>query len=121
MPRSRSRVIARPVISTMVSVEDDAHQAGNDVVGGQSLRVETAMYAQFDRWRGCTLQTRQVGANTSMPKRFSTEIAPLAAIGSVASASTSTTGDFPRTRSRLKPGGKVTTNCTSPRSSRPSA
>ena len=41
--------------------EDDAHQAGNDVVGSQSLRVETAMHAQFDRWRGRTLHPRQVG------------------------------------------------------------
>ena len=49
VPRSRSRVIARPVIMTIVMRQDHAHEAGHDVVLGDDLRVVERVDPHVDR------------------------------------------------------------------------
>ena len=107
VPRSRSRVMARPVIMTIVIVSIDAHQAGHDVVLRDRLPGCRARGPADRSGRRCALSDAS-GPLRSFCKRCdraacSSEPSALpVAAGSVASASTSIAGRSPRSRSRLK-------------------
>ena len=119
VPRSRSRVMARPVISTIISVRITPIRPGTMLfwLSASGLNIRCT----------CTSNGAGVGARkSSAPPRslraadratVSTEPSAVpVATGSVASASTSKAGRSPRSKSRVKFAGTFTTNMTSPRS-----
>ena len=120
VPRSRSRVMARPVMMTMV------------IVSTTPIRPGTMLYCVIASGLYIAWMRRSIGPlsparNASGPLRsFCNAVfskvrkaprALLAAAGSVASASTRMAGRSPRRRSRVKFSGIFTTNWTSPRAS----
>ncbi|MCY1233255.1 hypothetical protein D9M72_457910 [compost metagenome] len=126
VPRSRSRVMARPVIITMV------------IVRITPIRPGMMLYwvRPSGLYRRCTCTSNGAlppASGASEPFRSwvptlngscgSAAIAWPVAEGSVASASTSSAGRSPRSSLRVKSGGMLSTNCTSPfiSASRPAA
>ena len=120
VPRSRSRVIARPVIMTIVIVRTTPIRPGHDVVLRDRFGVVERVDAQID---GPSVPARKASGPlrsfcSAVLSRVRKEPRALpVAAGSVASASTRRVGRSPRRRSRVKFSGMLMTNWTSPRAS----
>ena len=119
MPRSRSRVIARPVIITIVMVRITPIRPGTMLYCVIALGVVERVHAHLE-WRRRRRASGASGPLRSFARDRRRELAhrrdracPVAA-GSVASASISSAGRSPRSSLREKSAGMLSTNCTSP-------
>ncbi|CAB3764308.1 hypothetical protein LMG29542_04841 [Paraburkholderia humisilvae] len=120
VPRSRSRVIARPVIITIVSVRIVPIRPGTTLYcvmpsGLYNLWICTSKAAGVP-FRCASGPVMSLSA-TACAMPGSAASGACVAVGSVASASTSSAGRSPRNSRREKSTGIDTTNVTSPRAS----
>ena len=122
VPRSRSLVIDSVVMNRVDNSQHDADQPRHDIEHGQLLGIVAGVNDELER-RRLRLALRGSAAGRvcrSAPSEPSAAVALPIAVGSVASASTRTDGDSPRSTARSKSGGISMTNRSSP-SARPAS